>query len=84
MQMSSTGDYLRELADQIDRGVTLCLDIKLDPDPESLNRHLHLIYRSLADVTNSAGLATAESEAQFRAALQRAQESGQIPKPPQF
>lgn len=80
--MSTTGDYLRELADQIDRGVTLCLDIKIDPDPESLKWDLHLMYRSLADVTNSAGLATAESEADFCAALKRAQESGKIPTPP--
>jgi hypothetical protein len=81
--MSTTGDYLRDLADQIDGGIAVCLDVRIDLGSESPKaRHLHLSYHSLADATNSAGLATEESAANFRAALSRAQEAGEIPSPP--
>lgn len=57
--MNSAVKYLRDLADQIERGVTLCVDIRISPDEVLLSKdmHLHLTYRSLSDRVDAAGLA---------------------------
>jgi hypothetical protein len=59
---SSTVKYLRDLADQIERGITLCLDIRIAPDETQASKsmHLHLTYRSLSDHVDAAGLAYSE------------------------